>query len=67
MRWRLYIKTRKHKLKVFYLFLSLIAKITVYFQTVPRCGELARLSEHPHRTERKEQKREREREREREK
>lgn len=41
------------------MFLSLIAKITVYFQTAPRCGELA---EHPHRT--KGQKlRERERER----
>ena len=41
----------KHKQKVFYLFLSLIAEITVYFQTAPRCGELAGLSEHPHRTE----------------
>lgn len=49
--WHLYTETGKHKQKVFYLFLSLIAEITVYFQTAPRCGELAGLLEHPHRTE----------------
>ncbi len=52
VRWHLYMATGKRKPKVFYLFLSLIAEITVYFQTAPRCGELAWLSEHPHRTER---------------
>lgn len=45
--WHLCMETGKRKLKVFYLFLSLIAKITVYFQTVPRCGELAWLSRTP--------------------
>lgn len=33
------ILTGKSKPNVFYLFLSLIAGITVYFQTAPRCGE----------------------------
>lgn len=50
-RWYLYAATWKHKLKVCYLFFSLIAEITVYFQTAVRCGELAWLSEHTQRTE----------------
>lgn len=49
--WYLYAETWKHKLKVYYLFFSLIAEITVYFQTAVRCGELAWLSEHTQRTE----------------
>lgn len=43
----LYLEIGMRKLKVLYLFLSLIAEITVHFQRGPRCGELAG-TEHPH-------------------